>query len=390
MSSDAPSFAPQPGLLKALAIPAILGLAGTVGGLIISPALTWSGLLIAAIYVLGLGLGAMLFITLHFITKAGWSTAFRRIPEAMTIALPLGTILMALILLFGLPSLYGWATPSAAKPIPSHLVRWLTPRFFSMRAVVYLAAWLLFASAIVRTSRRQDRDSRVSFTWRNLRLSAAFLVVFGITISLATFDWLMSLQPPWISTIYGVYNFAGIFLSGLAAITLLLITVCRYGPFRRTITDAHLADLGRYIFAFSIFWAYIWFSQYMLIWYANLGEEVPFYLLRHSGGWAIVSIVNLALNFGLPFLLLMTASAKRNPRTLQRACILILLGHWIDLYWLIAPASAGSTPIPVFWQVAPSFLALAVFGMVFIHFLARGPAIPVGDPTLQESLHRHA
>lgn len=239
-----------------------LGLGGLtlLAGLLLAPQRIWPNLLLASYFVLGMGLAGAFFVALQYVSGAGWSVALRRIPEAMTMLLPAGAIGLALVFL-AKPSLYPWAAASGSGAEALHGFKhaWLNLPFFLARSAVYLAAWMVLALAIVRTSRRQDDDGDVEHTHRNVRLSAIFIVVFGATFWLASYDWIMSLDPHWYSTIFGVYNFAGLFLAGLAAIILLAIWLERLGPLRHILTERHLLDLGRLLFAFSTFWAYIWF-----------------------------------------------------------------------------------------------------------------------------------
>ena len=198
----------------------------------------------------------------------------------MTAILPVGLAILALVFLAS-PSLYPW---TAQATHPGFQRFWLRRPFFIVRAAVYMAVWVTFAIAIVRTSRRQDSDSSVAHTRRNVRLSIGFLVAFAVTFCLASFDWIMSLEPSWASTIFGIYNFAGMFSGGLALLILLVLRL-RRGALRDFVNEEHLHDLGKLLFAFSTFWMYIWFSQYMLIWYADMSEETAYYVARLHGAW---------------------------------------------------------------------------------------------------------
>jgi hypothetical protein len=233
-------------------------------GFVEDPERTWINLLVVGNYLVGLGLAGLLFVALHYVTGAQWSLPIRRVPEAMTAILPVAVLALGAVMLFR-PSLYPWSAPGSSQSFESPLHRlWLSRPFFLFRSLAYLAAWLAFAAAFVRTSRRQDGDRDTAPTARITRLSAAFLVVFGVTCWLSSYDWIMSLEPQWASTIFGVYNFAGLFLGGLAAISLLVIGL-RSGPLRALVNEDQLHDLGTLLFAFSSFWMYTWFCQYLLI-----------------------------------------------------------------------------------------------------------------------------
>jgi hypothetical protein len=264
---------------------AVLGGVALAVGLTQTPQRIWPNILLVSYYLAGLGLGALLFVALLYLTGARWSLPLRRIPEAMTAILPWAALGLLAVFLCR-PSLYSWTQGEShgAYESPLHQL-WLKRPFFLVRALIYLLLWVLFAMAIVRNSRQQDRDGDPARTWRNIRLSAAFVVVFGITCWLASYDWIMSLEPQWASTIFAVYNFAGLFLSALAAVALLALWLRLRSPLRSFVTEDHLHDLGTLLFSFSSFWMYTWFCQYLLIWYVNDTEETAYYRQRWHGIW---------------------------------------------------------------------------------------------------------
>jgi hypothetical protein len=239
---------------------------------------------------------------------------------------------------------------------------------------------MAFAWAIVRNSRRQDRTGDPALTARNIRLSAAFLVVFGVTFWLASDDWLMSLEPNWSSTVFAVYHFAGLFLSALAAVVLLVVGLRRLAPLRDVITEDRLHDLGTLLFSFSSFWMYLWFCQYLLIWYANHPEETVYYRLRLQGAWAPFVLAGLVLNWGAPFLLLLFRGAKRRPAVLAGVSLLILAGRWVDLFVMIAPSQGDALAAPGVLEVGVALGALAIAGLAAFWALGRAPLVPVNDP----------
>jgi hypothetical protein len=247
----------------------------------------------------------------------------------------------------------------------------------------------VFSYAIVRTSRRQDTDGDVSHTRKNIRLSAGFLAVFAISFSFAGVDWFMSLEPHWYSTIFGVYHFAGLILGGLAMITILAIWLERRGPLRGILTKEHLHDLGKLLFAFSTFWMYIWFCQYMLIWYANIPEETSYFTSRVRGFWWPVFLLNFLLNWAVPFVVLLSVRAKRNSSTLLEVCWTILAGRWVDLYLMIFPPLVGEYPVFGVWELGFLLGSGGLFGLVLFKALRSASLVPVNDPYLAESLHYH-
>ena len=386
---------PYPARLAALRRP--LGAVAAIGGVIllaglwIAPERTWPDLLMGSFAMVCLGLSGIFFVALQYASGAVWSIPLRRVGEAISAALPFGAIgILAVLILH--PSIYPWYSHSeiATEGWAGFKQTWLSYPFFLARAVIYLAAWLGFSWAIRRNSRRQDREGGIELTRKNTRLSVAFMVVFGVTFWLASTDWVMSLEPNWASTIFGIYHFSGMFLSGLASITLFTLALRATGPLRHGVSDDQFLDLGRLIVAFSTFWAYIWFSQYMLIWYANLAEETPYMVLRTSSGWGKLFVLNLLLNWALPFLLLLPRVNKINPRTLATASTIVLLGRVTDLYLMIMPPFSPASPRPSIWDFAA--LAVVAAGLVLVtmrSFLASEP-IPVGDPLLPRSAHGHA
>jgi hypothetical protein len=386
MDWDGPAVELSPEHTRLLRILAGLGAVTIALGLWLAPTRAWANLLLVSYYLVGLALAGMVFIALQYVSGAGWSAALRRVPEAMGTVLPYGAAGVGLVLLLR-SSLYPWVhqlhDPTGFRKA------WLNFPFFIERSAIYIALWLLFTWLIVRTSRRQDHDGDLAHTQRNISLSAAFLVVFAITFWLASFDWIMSLEPRWYSTIFGIYNFAGLFSSGLAAIIVLAICLHRMGPLDGVLSSAHLHDLGKLLFAFTTFWMYIWFSQYMLIWYANIPEEAVYYVRRMQGAWMPLFILNMVLNWAIPFLALLSASAKKNPGILLKVSVMVLLGRWLDLYLMILPPVSGARPEIAAWEIGAAMGMIGVFGLLFFRVMRRANIVPVNDPYLAESLAIH-
>jgi hypothetical protein len=363
-----------------------IGLLAILAGVLFAPERIWPSLLLATVFLLSTALAGAFFVALQYVTGSRWSVALRRVPETMALLLPAAGAAL-LLLLLARPSLYPWAGAHADghAALEGFKALWLNRPFFLVRAALYLGVWIGLALAIIRTSRRQDVDGVLVHTDRNERLSAVFIVVFALTFWLAAFDWIMSLEPHWHSTIFGVYNFAGMFLGGLATIIVLAVWLVRLGPLRGVLTADHLHDLGRLLFAFSTFWAYIWFSQYMLIWYANFPEETAYYVRRLHGAWQPLFLLNFFLNWVVPFFVLLLRASKRSATTLVRVAVIILVGRWLDLYLMIVPPHAGRPPFGV-WEIGPVVAAVALGLLAFLHYLRQAPTIPLRDPFLAESL----
>ncbi len=368
-----------------------IGVAVSVVGVIFVPQRMWPNLLLANYYLIGLGVAAGVFIALLYVSNAGWATVIRRIPESMTSVLPVGAIAM-LVIMLGIPVLYEWSHADAVQHdhLLSQKTPWLNVPFFVVRTVFYITLWIVFIFYVVRLSLRQDQDGNILHTKRSKTASAIFLVVFGLTFTLASMDWIMSLEPHWYSTIFGIYNFAGTFLNGLATITLLVLLLKRMGILEHVVTSDHLHNLGKLIFAFSTFWMYIWFSQYLLIWYANIPEEVVYLVHRQKGSWLVFTIVNVIFNWVIPFVALLPAWTKKNEGLLFRICIILMIGHWIDLFWMILPPFMHEAPVVNIWELAPIMASLSGFFYLTFRALSKKNLIPLRDPMIIESLPHHS
>ncbi len=375
----------------ALMVLAAIGVITAIAGAFMAPERMWASWLLVAYYALGLGLAGLCFVAIHYTTGSTWSVAIRRVPEALAGTLPFAIALLAILFVVH-PQLYGWTTESfgeGSEPALAFKRFWLSRPFFLIRAAIYSGIWILFAIAIRGRSRRQDQDGDPRWTHANFRLSAAFLVLFGITVTLASVDWVMSLEFHWFSTIFGVYNFAGLFFSGLAAVILLALWLERAGPLQGVLNESHLHDLGKLLFAFSVFWAYIWFSQYMLIWYTNIPEETSYFILRQKNGWFALFIINIVLNWVIPFLALLRRDAKRQRQTMALVAAVVLLGRWLDVYLMVFPGVVGESPTFGLWEIGVTLGGIGGFGLVLTAILRRAPAVPVADPQLVESLQYH-
>jgi hypothetical protein len=371
---------------------AAIGVITAAAGAVMSPERMWASWLMVAYYSLGLGLAGLCFVAIHYTTGSTWSVAIRRVPEALAGTLPFSLALLAILFIVH-PQLYGWTTDEAFIASTDRAMAfkrfWLSRPFFLVRAAIYAAVWIGFGLAIQKRSRRQDQDGDSRWTHENFRLSAAFLVLFGITVTLASFDWVMSIEYHWFSTIFGVYNFAGLFLSGLAAMILIALWLERAGPLKNVLTESHLHDLGKLMFAFSIFWMYIWFSQYMLIWYTNIPEETSYYILREHGAWYALFLLNTVINWVIPFIVLLRRDMKRQRQSMAIVAGIILIGRWLDVYLMVFPGIVGDTPTFGLWELGLTLGGVGAFGLVLAASLKGAPAVPIADPELVESLEYH-
>lgn len=368
-----------------LGLAAAVGLAaGTEGGW----ARFYPSYLVSFVYFLSLALGALFFVLVSHVTRAGWSVAVRRLAEGVAPNVFLPMAFLAAPVLYGLRTLYPWTDTAAVAG--DHLLHakepWLNIPFFLGRTVFYFGVWSALAIWFHRKSTEQDKTGDPRLTQAMEKTSTAALILFAFTVTFFAFDYLMSLTPHWYSTIFGVYFFAGCVLGFFALIAVLAFLVQRAGALRRTITTEHYHDLGKLIFAFTVFWAYIAFSQYMLMWYANLPEETSWYAARQTGSWTWVSLGLLFGHFLVPFLALMSREVKRRKPLLVAGGAFMLAMQWVDVYWLVMPEkSPGVIPL--------SLMDLAVFlgvgGLFFaaaVRRLCAHALVPVKDPRLSESL----
>lgn len=335
-------------------------------------------------------LGALFFVVLQHLTRAGWSVAVRRLAEVLAAAIPFWAVLflpILLLVLVGGGSLYPWNDAAHVEhdPLLQAKAPYLNAPFFAVRAVLYFAVWTLVARFYWRNSVAQDETGDASHSLRMQQWAGPAMVAFAVTVTFAAFDWLMSLDPHWFSTIYGVYFFAGCTVGAFAALAVIAVLLQKAGYLQDSITADHYHDVGKFLFGFVFFWGYIAFSQYMLIWYANLPEETMWYMARQSNGWAVVSVLLLFGHFLIPFCGLMSRRAKRNKRVLAAWGGWLLVMHWLDLYWLAMPKPASG---PTFGIVDVLCLVgmLSLYAAILLRIATDRGLLPQRDPWLAESL----
>jgi hypothetical protein len=354
--------------------------------------------LTAFMFWLSISLGALGFVVIHHAVRAGWSVVVRRLAEHLMAGLPvLGLLFLPILAGLFVPGshdghetwLFSWVH-AEGDPVIAAKAGYLNVPFFIARAAILFGLWFVLVRFYRGRSLSQDAGGKSELT-RDLQWWAPVgTLLFASTLTIASLDWLMSLDPHWYSTIFGVYYFAGSIIAVNAVLVLLAIWLQKHGLLRGVITAEHFHDLGKYIWSFLIFWAYIGFSQYMLIWYANIPEETIWFDYRLEGTWFYVSMFLGVGHFFIPFFALMSRHIKRNPKTLMVGAIWMLFMHWIDMYWLIQPAMThhqGIHDAPFSLMDVTAFIGIGaiLFGIVVKKMLA-APLVPVEDPRLQESL----
>ena len=367
----------------------VVGLVAGGAGAIFMPAAFFRAYLLGFVFLTGLSLGSLAIVMLHHLTGGTWGLVTRRVLEAATRTLPL-LALMFVPLVFGLSHLYVWARPEVVQgdAVLQHKQPYLNVPFFLARAAIYFAVWNAVAFLLNRWSREQDDDGATA-TLDGVRrfrvLSAPGLVAYGLTVTFASVDWVMSLDPHWYSTIFGVIVMGGQALSALAFAVAVLFLLREHEPLRGVVQPAHLHDLGKLLLAFVMLWAYFSFSQFLIVWSGNLPEEIPWYLERLHGGWGWVSAFILLAHFVLPFLLLLSRDLKRHAGTLAAIALALIVMRFVDLFWMIAP----SLPPAPLWQrwmdVAVPVGLGGVWLAVFARQLAARPVLPVKDPYFRET-----
>ena len=393
----APGRLALPGLVQGLSVAAVLAGGGALAWAFTSgdATLGWSSYLIGVFFALGLGVFGVAWLAMLYLAGADWSVTMRRIPEAMTAWLLPGSLL-TLGVGFGAHTLYHWSHPEAvaADALLTHKAPFLNMPMFWALIGASLLLWIVFAALFVGASHRQDREGGHGPTRTSRTLSAIFLVLFALTLSIVCFYLLLSLEAHWFSTMFAVLVFTDIIQTGTAFVAVAAGLVVAAGKLKGFLNEHHLHSLGKMVFAATGFWAYIYFCQFMLIWYANLPEETIYFIRRSENGWLPYLLLLPALKFVVPFVFLLPRDAKRNPRKLVPAAVLLLVAQFLELYVMVGPAlshgeESAHAHLPVV-EFAVTLGFLGLFTLVFAWFLARHDPVPLKDPALKDCLEYHS
>ncbi len=375
-------------LLRGAAVAAAAGLGLTAVGAALDLKRALFGYHVAFTYWVGIAVAALILLMIFHAAGARWMVVVRRILEVI----PLTTAVLAALFVpvaLGMRHLFPWVdlggVTGEALHLWEHRRPWLNVPFFLLRAALYFGLWIAVSHLLHRWSVRQDESGSPELTVKQRRLGAGALPLVALAITFAAFDWQMSLDASLASTIFGVYYFAGSFVAAVAVLILAVVAARGRGVLQG-VSENHLHSLGKFLLAFTAFWAYIALSQYLLIWIANIPEEAPWYLLRNAGGWRLVGLFLVIFHFAVPFFLLLSRDLKRNPRALALMAGWILVVHYVDVYWVVMPRLHPEAPRPSLFDLT-AWVGIGAAALAFALWRLRGRhPVPVRDPFLPDSL----
>lgn len=357
----------------------------------------WSALYIASFFFFMIALGTLAFYAIQYAAQAGWSPVLFRVMEGITAYLPVASVIIFVLLLlsaFHVNHIFHWMDPELVDPESEHFdsiiagkSSYLNVPFFLIRAAIFLLGWNLYRYISRKYSLKQDDAEDNRYFKKNFKISAGFLVFFIVTESIMSWDWIMSFDPHWFSTLFGWYVFAGMMVSAITVIALVTIVMKSQG-YLEFVNDSHLHDLAKFMFGFSIFWTYLWFSQFMLIWYSNIPEEVTYFVTRIED-YNLLFFGMVALNFVFPLLMLMNSDYKRIPWFIVMTGIVILVGHYIDVFNMVMPATVGTSWTIGIPELGAVFFFFGLFTWVVFTAMTKAPLLAKHNPFIKESKQFH-
>ena len=353
-------------------------------------------MLINSFFFFAIGLGALFFLALQYATETGWYASIKRVIEALTGYLPVGILMMVVTLLILTlmdgAHIYTWMDPETTTPGSHHYDEiidgksmYLNKIFFWIRTIVYLGVYFMFWRGFKKRSLLEDQVGGTEIHFTNYKKGATFLVFFAVFSSTSSWDWIMSIDVHWFSTLFGWYIFAGMWCSTMIVLVTLTLYLKKQG-YLPNVNESHIHDIGKWTFATSFLWSYLWFSQFMLIWYANIPEETTYHLMRIEH-FKFLYFGMFIINFAFPMVLLMSRDAKRNAGILTFVGFLVLFGHWVDVYIMIMAGSMGQNAFIGFMEIGMLLLVLGLFLRVILNNLTKAPLTVKNHPFLDESIH---
>jgi len=376
-----------------------IGIIALIFGFVTDAHGTWPALLFNTYFYLGISVFAVFFVAMQYVAEAGWSIVLKRVPEAIMAALPFFSIIMLFIVFASIMHwnhIYHWLHEGIMDPASEHYDRiiagkepYLNATFFIVRTIIYLLIWNYFAKKLRRLSILEDANGGTSYHNLGVKTSAWFMVFFAVTSATASWDWIMSIDTHWFSTIFGWYIFAEWSAIGFTTILLFTLYLQKQG-YLEDVNENHIHDLGKWIFAFSLVWTYMWFSQFMLIWYANIPEEVTYYTARlEVSNYRFLFWFSMLINFILPIILLMSRDAKRHKGRLIFVSVFILIGHWLNSYLLVTPGVLNTHGHIGFTEIGIGIGFAGLLIYLTLNALEKVPMEAKNHPFLDESKHLH-
>lgn len=382
------TFSPRKSLNLIFAALLVVGIVATIMGFATDSQRTWSNILLNNYYFISISIGALLFYSIQYITNSGWSALIQRLPQALGAFLPVAALLM-LLLYFGLPQVYEWAQPGITETdkLIAHKAPFLNVPFFMVRMLIYFALFLGFGYMLRRYALLEDQQADLRYYEKSRYYAQVFIFAGAIFFSFASKDWIMTIDSHWYSTLFGFRNMIVSMYYGSAAIILLLLFLRSQG-YLKQVGEAHFHDLGRYLFRFSIVWGYMWFMQFLILWYANIPELTVYYYPRFLGEWKVLFYAELFMNFVIPFIVMMSDDIGKKPVVLLSISILLMLGLYVNLFLQIMPGSTGVLQFGLV-EVGMWLGYFGLFAGLTFRALAGTSLIPRHHPFLSESIQHH-
>ena len=376
-----------------------IGLIALIYGFSTDAHRTWPSLLFNNYFFIGIAVFGVFFVAKQYVSEAGWSIVLKRVPEAVMSALPVMSLIMLFIMFASIMHwnhIYHWLHEGIMDPASEHYDRiiagkeaYLNASFFIIRTIIYLLGWNYFAKKLRALSVLEDKVVGTAIHFKSVSTSAWFMVFFAVTSAMASWDWIMSIDPHWFSTIFGWYVFAEWGAIGFTTILLFTLYLKRQG-YLEDVNENHIHDLGKWIFAMSLVWTYMWFSQFMLIWYANIPEEVTYFMARlEVENYKFLFWFSMIINFIAPIILLMSRDAKRNNGRLIFVGCVILVGHWLNSYLLVTPGTLGTHGHIGFVEIGMGLGFAGLFIYLVLNSLTKQPLETKNHPFLDESKNLH-
>ena len=374
-----------------------IGLVALVYGFLKYPGRTWPALLVNNYYFLAIGAFAIFFVALQYVAEAAWAITLKRVAEAISSYFIYGGIIMLFIVFAGIMHwnhIWHWLADGIMDPdniyydaIIAGKEAFLNPTFFSVRSILYVFGWWFFAKWLKKLSLKEDLEGGTKNYKKSITVSAIFIVFFGYTSSMMSWDWIMSIDTHWFSTLFGWFVFASMGVTGFTSIAMFSIYLKRKG-YLEHVNENHIHDLGKWIFSFSVLWTYMWFSQFMLIWYSNIPEEVTYYMARWDN-YNFLFWATSAINFIFPFLMLMSRDGKRNFNFIMIVGSIVLIGHWLNVFLMIIPGTLFDHWHIGFIEIGMFLGFLGLFLYLVFKALTKTPLIAKNHPFIDEAKHHH-